>query len=91
MHRSTHVPFAVVVGVVLLALGGCKEKEFSVAPISEKVTLHGKPLAGAKVKFQPISQGKEIEVEGGSYATTDAQGNFTLQLILQDVDVATIA
>jgi len=64
-----------LVGVVLAAVGCGGGKT---ASVSGRVTLDGKPLAGATVNFLPDS--KEKEPGPGSSAKTDANGNFTLQL-----------
>jgi hypothetical protein len=42
------------------------------------VTLDGKPLASVHVSFQPIAKPGDVNPGGGSYAVTDAEGNFTL-------------
>jgi hypothetical protein len=49
-------------------------------PVSGRVTLDGKPLAGARVLFQPDGAGK-LEAGRGSLATTDADGRFALTQI----------
>ena len=53
---------------------------YSVVDVSGNVTHKGKPLADANVNFTP--QGGERGM--GSYAKTDAQGHYTLQLIEGD-------
>jgi hypothetical protein len=65
--------------VPLLALlaAGCGEK-FPLAPVAGTVTLDGRPLAGARVGFEPVRAGADPEAGPGSYATTGADGRFTL-------------
>lgn len=70
-----------LLGVVSLVVLGCRSREYSVAPVSGKVTLDGKPLVGAAVMFQPSAQGKNINPGPGSYGITDAEGRYTLVLI----------
>ena len=60
---------------VLLAVAGCGAR-VAYAPVGGKVTLGGKPLAGVKVWFHPLTEGKE----GLPYATglTDSAGVYQL-------------
>src|SRR5262245_61954234 len=51
-----------------------------VATVSGKVTLDGKPLANARVNFQP-SSGDAVNPGVGSYGQTDANGEYSLNLI----------
>ena len=54
-----------------LALAGCRRSAVDLAPVEGTVTLDGRPLAGARVEFQPV--------EGSpSYAITDAMGHYAL-------------
>ena len=59
----------------LLAIVGCGP---NVAPVSGKITLDDKPLAGATVIFTPESEDKNPGP--GSNAKTDASGQYMLQL-----------
>ena len=67
--------------LVLGAAVGCSTSA-EVAPVSGRVTLSGRPIAGAVVTFQPISDrdGGRPTV-GGSAGTTDAEGKFLLRLV----------
>lgn len=62
--------------VVVLAIG-CGSKQF--APVSGKVTLNGKPLANARVMFQPVGKPDAIEGGEGSAGKTNEKGEFTLK------------
>jgi hypothetical protein len=62
-------------GVFLLA-AGCSG---GLAAVSGTVTLDGQPAAGVSVTFQPAEG-----TQGGSYATTDAQGRYTLKRVADD-------
>jgi hypothetical protein len=53
----------------------------AVAPVSGTVTMDGKPLANAAVNFQPKASGRDVNPGPGSAGMTDAQGNFTLQVV----------
>jgi hypothetical protein len=61
-------------------LVGCSSS-VKIAPVSGRVTLDGKPLAGVHVSFQPIAKAGDVNPGGGSYAVTDADGKFTLLLV----------
>jgi hypothetical protein len=71
------VRITVVAGAVFLA--GC---ESHVVPVSGRVTLNGKPLAGAVVTFQPHGARDSTQpATTGSVGRTDEQGRFSLQLV----------
>jgi hypothetical protein len=61
---------------LLVAAAGCGD---NIAPVSGRITQDKKPLANAKVVFQPASEAKEPGP--GSIGTTDAEGRYTLQLM----------
>lgn len=63
--------------VTLLALGCGGEQA---VPVSGKVTLNGAPLPNAKVIFQPVAK-SGTETGPPSEGTTNAQGEYTLQLV----------
>jgi hypothetical protein len=65
---------------LLLFATGCGG--YSVAPVSGRVTLAGKPLANATIIFSPISE--EKNPGPGSQAKTDRDGKFTLKLMTAD-------
>src|SRR5688572_24319337 len=73
--------FAVLL-LLLPALAGCGSSR--VVPVSGHITLDGKALPGVHVGFQPISTPGNINPGGGSYAITDAGGQFTLLLVDND-------
>ncbi len=64
--------------VVLLAFGGCDGADYSIVPVCGTVTLNGRPLAGARISFEPQRRRKQIDAGPGSYGTTDAEGHFEL-------------
>jgi hypothetical protein len=69
----------VMVGLLLFATG-CGG--YSVAPVSGRVTMGGKPLANATITFTPASD--EKNPGPGSQAKTDRDGRFTLKLMTVD-------
>jgi len=90
MQRSTislTIAFAVF---ALLFTTGCPQRTYPVAPVSGTVKINGEPVEGAKIKFQPVSKASSGEAGGGSYATTDKDGKYTLKLILQDGEGAVV-
>jgi len=71
-----------------LILTGC---ETSVVPVSGRVTLNGKPLAGAVITFQPRSGGSAANSPAaGSVGRTDEDGRYSLRLIEPDQPGAAI-
>lgn len=73
-------------GIWLLAaicIWGCgPNRSYEIVPVSGTVKLDGRPLAQARVIFQPMKQpGTKGEVGPGSYGKTDDQGRFTLETV----------
>ena len=73
-----------------LAVVGCGGERFPLAPVAGRVTLDGEPLADARVSFEPIRVGDAFEAGPGSYATTGADGRYTLTTV-DDRDGAVVA
>jgi hypothetical protein len=71
----THLYFTIVAAFLALGCGNSK-----LASVSGKVTLDGKPLANARITFQPIGTGTAYP-GGGSFGKTNANGEYTLSLI----------
>ncbi|MFZ3374158.1 MAG: hypothetical protein WA183_01225 [Chthoniobacterales bacterium] len=65
-----------LLGLVVVFAVGCGGQ--SLAPVSGKVTLHGVPLIGATVSFQPIAPEGSIDAGPGSTGKTNADGEYTL-------------
>ena len=62
------------------ALVGCSKPPYDVAPVAGILSLDGTPLAGARINTQPI--GDESNEPGpGSFAVTDQNGHFVLELV----------
>lgn len=68
-------PFRLLIGVLCcLGVWGCSSgNSHDMAPVTGVVTLDGKPLANAKITFQPSGGGPT------SSAFTDSGGKFSLQ------------
>lgn len=61
---------------------GCGGLDYELAPVSGRITLHGKPLADVLVNFQPNQEGNP-EPGPGSFARTDADGCYSLKTIAE--------
>jgi len=64
---------------MLVVIAGCGEG-FPVAPASGIVLLDGSPLANASITTQPIAT-NSLNPGPGSFARTDAEGRFDLELV----------
>lgn len=65
--------------VLLIIALGCGSK-VKLVPVSGTVTLDDKPLSNVKIITQPIGKGDDLVPGPGSFAVTDAEGRFTLEL-----------
>ena len=63
----------------ILTFVGCGGTDFSVAPVSGKVTNNGEPVDGIRVVFTPMPN--EANTDPGPWSTgvTNAQGEYTLE------------
>jgi hypothetical protein len=76
---SSQSQFVFAACAVGAALVGCQS---DVVPVSGRVTLNGKPLAGAVVTFQPLSNTQAPRPAGtGSVGITDERGRFSLRMV----------
>ncbi len=58
---------------------GCGSSDYDLVPVRGTVTLDGKPIAGARVIFEPRRSGKEALSAGpGSDGITDEDGQYSL-------------
>jgi hypothetical protein len=65
-----------------LLVGGCRRGGHSLAPVSGRVTLQGKPMAKVNVAFQPLAApGSGGDAGIGSYGVTDSDGRFQLKTV----------
>jgi hypothetical protein len=66
-----------LVGFAAVLVLGCGSNSF--APVSGRITLDNKPLAGATVLFVPMAEKGSIQAGIGSVGTTDENGAYTLK------------
>ena len=64
----------------MLVCLGCSDGQ-QVAPVSGSITFEGEPLVGASITTQPIATGS-VNVGSGSFAITDAEGKFDLEMVM---------
>ena len=80
--RSSRRLLLLCAAAMAAALAGCggSSKPYNTAPVSGRITLDGKPLAGARVYFFPIHDPQSGPLSGPeAYGTTDADGRYTLE------------
>ncbi len=71
---------------------GCGKSAFPTAPVSGRLTLNGKPVAGVHVSFQPVAASPSAARAGeGSVGVTDEEGRYELRLIDSDRPGAVVA
>lgn len=80
MLKTQPLRFSIPLTSLLIAsffLQGCgdapKDREFQTAPVTGKLLMGDKPLAGATVAFTPIAPTRGT----GGYGVTDADGKFS--------------
>lgn len=61
-----------IVVVLLTLIAGCGQRGPQTAPVRGRVTLDGRPLAGADIQFQPAGAGRP------SRGRTDSDGRYEL-------------
>ena len=78
MNRSMvwwQMSLVVVAG---LSAAGCGGESYPLASVSGRITLNEVPLENARVGFEPVRQGDDLNAGPGSYGTTDAEGRYRL-------------
>ena len=91
MKTRSRVPgWLLLLAISTLAIGACSHAPKGIAPVSGRVRLDGKPLAGAVITFQPVRGTATADSAGGSFGHTDAEGRFTLRLVEPDVPGAAV-
>lgn len=63
----------------VLLIAGCSGAGGTIAPVSGKVTMDGKPVAGLEVVFSPLAVEGNSSPGPWSNAVTDADGSFKLK------------
>jgi hypothetical protein len=72
------------IALAVLVAGCSSGEDYSIVPVSGRVTLDGRPVPKARVVFQPKRQQGKKEAGPGSVARTDEDGRFTLELQTQE-------
>ena len=67
--------------ISLFSFAGCSDRPYEVAPVSGVVLLDNEPLQAAIVNTQPLGSSKSSNPGPGSFAKTNDQGEFTLELV----------
>lgn len=65
--------------LALVSVTGCGGGP-EIAPVSGVITVNGEPLAGARINTQPRAIGEGVGAGIGSFAVTDEQGRYRLEL-----------
>ena len=86
-YRTRSLCVFLFLATLVATLVGCGPG-YKVVSASGKITLDGKPLANATIITQPIGSKENTNPGPGSFAETDADGNFNLVFQHEDVDGA---
>ena len=78
LRSMCHTLMLVFLGFLL---AGCDSAPYQIVPTSGVVTLDGKPLEGALLNTQPVAMEGNPNPGPGSFAKTDADGRFDLELV----------
>lgn len=81
-HRTYAASCSVAVLLLPFVAGlGCGSSDYQIVPVSGTITLDGKPLEGALINTQPMGIDNNPNPGPGSFAKTDAEGKFQLELV----------
>lgn len=72
----------VLFGIAILSFVGCGDS--SIAPVSGKVTVDGKPVEGIRLVFSPMPTGDETDPGPWSSGLTNAAGEYSLATRYKD-------
>lgn len=76
--RSLVLPGCLLFAAAFVLSAGCGNSKYDLVTVTGTITMDGKPLEGASVKFQPKGGGAM------SFGKTDAQGRYQLETIHGD-------
>lgn len=62
----------------LIALSGCSNSDVDLASVEGTITLDGRPLSGAFVRYMPVNGGRTAS------GRTDGKGHYTMQYSVYD-------
>lgn len=64
--------------VGMLVIVGCQQSPYELSSVRGTVTVDGKPLAGGRVMFAPISKGETSEPGKPAFGTVQSDGSYVL-------------
>jgi hypothetical protein len=68
---------------------GCSDgKPYEIVEVEGQVLLDGQPTPSARVVFRPVAEPGQKEVGPDAYATTDAEGRFSLTTVFDEEGAA---
>ena len=70
---------AASLAIMILTFVGCSGTDFSIAPVSGKITNNGEPVPNLRVVFTPMPNEANTDPGPWSTAVTDAQGMYQLK------------
>ena len=79
--NNCHRPRALAFGFcmsLLVAMNGCNQSEFELAPVTDTVTIDGRPFSAGKVMFAPAQEQSELETGKAAFGLLDEEGRFEL-------------
>jgi hypothetical protein len=68
-------------GVFLAVCAGCGTDGYRLAPVSGRVAVDGKPVAGLTVTFEPVGSRERPNPGPGAVGVTDRAGRFQLSTV----------
>jgi hypothetical protein len=71
-----------------LAVGCSDGKPYDVVEVEGQVLLDGQPTPNARIVFRPVAAPNQKEVGPDAYATTDAEGRFSLTTVFDEQGAA---
>ena len=63
------------------ALAGCGQESSVNAPVSGRITIDSRPLAGGNIVFQPVAGAGGVTAGRGSNGSCDDDGHFQLETV----------
>jgi len=76
---KSRIQFAIPCLMAALLIVGCGPSSGTIAPVTGKLTLDGKPMPGVEIIFSPKMVEGNANPGPYSFGTTDDQGNFELK------------
>jgi len=77
-RRSWRRAMAAALCIGTLVVVGCQQSPYELSSVHGTVTVDGKPLAGGRVMFAPISQGDSSEPGKPAFGTLQSDGSYVL-------------